>query len=179
LARSGAKVIVVEPDPVALALVRDHGSEHGLTIETHDRDLAELAFVRAGTVDVALAVQSLVRVADPSRVFRQLHRVLRPDAALVASLPHPMRPVLGPPRHRYGQASPQRIVVASGRGDIVLQAHHHTTEALVAGLLRTNFALDALLEPVPDRPSAPDAYWDPACEGMPSALIVRARRLGR
>src|SRR4051812_18949550 len=46
-------------------------------VELHEGDLADLAFIRADTIDAALSLDSLRGVDDLDRVFRQVHRVLR------------------------------------------------------------------------------------------------------
>ena len=65
LATQGAKVIVVEPDPTSTELVRTRCAELNLQVELHQHDPAELAFVRAGTIDLVVSVLSLARVGRP------------------------------------------------------------------------------------------------------------------
>ena len=67
-----------------------------MRVETHHGPLAELAFVRADTIDAALSTYGLATVADLDRVFRQVHRVLRTDRPFVFSLPHPAFVMLDP-----------------------------------------------------------------------------------
>ena len=58
-------------------------------VELHHAPLAELAFIRADTIDAVLSVWGLAPVDDIDRVFRQVDRVLRPEHPLVLSMPHP------------------------------------------------------------------------------------------
>lgn len=182
LTAAGARVIAVEPSPVAADAARRYLAQRGLSVEVHERDLAELAFVRAETVDIMLSVFSLAGVADLTRVFRQVHRVLKSDAAIVVSLPHPMLSLVdaladpsGPPR-RYGEADPVRWQSSEVSG----VDHGHTIESLVTALGRTGFRVENLLEPLANLTptAASDAYWRPAMEKLPVALIVRARKQG-
>jgi SAM-dependent methyltransferase len=76
LARQGAKVITIDPSWGRLERVRDAAELAEVKVELHQGGPAEVAFVRAETIDAALAVYSLATVADLGRVFRQVHRVL-------------------------------------------------------------------------------------------------------
>ena len=82
--------------------------------------LAELAFVRADTIDAAVSTYGLATVDDPDRVFRQVHRVLRSDRPFVFSLPHPafvmLDPAGGEPRAAPRLVGHQPRHVVGGRG---------------------------------------------------------------
>lgn len=182
LATSGARVIAVEPSPAAADTARRLCAARRLNVEIHERDLAELAFVRAETVDLTLSVFALAGVADLARVFRQVHRVLRSEAPIVLSLPHPVLSLVAGstgelvPRRRYGENKPARWA----QGELSGVDHGHTVEAVVTALVRTGFLVDILLEPVADRTPAcmSGGYWRPLMEHLPTALIVRARKQG-
>ena len=88
----GARVIAVESSTARLTRARAAAELAEVHVEFHHSDLADLAFVRADSIDAALAVYSLSRVQDLGRVFRQLHRVLPPEAAA--------GPVAAPPVRR-------------------------------------------------------------------------------
>ena len=92
LASQGAHVIVVEASLDRLEATRSLAETAEVKLELHHGDLAELAFVRADTVDGALSVHELGRVEDLDRVLRQVNRVLRSGSAFVCSLPHPRPP---------------------------------------------------------------------------------------
>src|SRR5690242_19335393 len=53
LARRGAKVIAVDSDGTQLAFARQLADEHAVKLELHQADLADLAFVRSASVDLA------------------------------------------------------------------------------------------------------------------------------
>src|SRR5690606_17661932 len=149
-------------------------------VETHHGSLAELAFVRADTIDAAVSTYGLATVDDLDRVFRQVHRVLRSERPFVFSLPHPafvmLDPVGGEPvlRRSWWDTSPVPWSVAAGRAepDRVV-----TLNALFASLNRAGFGVDALLEPQPERATAGDS-WSDAMQWVPPTMIVRARKLG-
>src|SRR2546421_7751779 len=63
--------------------------EADVKVELHESDLADLAFVRADSIDLAFSSYAFDAVEDLNGVFRQVHRVLRQDAPLVFSVAHP------------------------------------------------------------------------------------------
>jgi SAM-dependent methyltransferase len=180
LARAGARVVAVDEHAANLGETRERAEREGVRVETHHGPLAELAFVRADTIDAAVSTYGLATVDDPDRVFRQVHRVLRSDRPFVFSLPHPafvmLDPAGGEPvlRRAWWDTSPVAWSVADERGepDRVL-----TLTGLFASLNRAGFAVDTLLEPAADRAEAGEA-WSEAMRWVPPTLIVRARKLG-
>lgn len=130
LAGDDAKVVALDPDLDRLDAARRKLEAADVRAELHHGDLADLAFVRADTIDAAVAVGSLGDVADLGRVFRQVHRVLRPQGPLVVSLPHP--------------------AAAIGDG---ASWFDRSIEEVFTALVRSSFTVDSLLEPLP-RPGA-------------------------
>jgi SAM-dependent methyltransferase len=177
LAGRGAKVICVDPSAERVADAREIAEAAGVKVEYHQADLADLAFIRADQIDLALAVYSLASVADLGRVFRQVDRVLRPEASLVLSLPHPFSIALAaesstPPRlaRRLFDDAPLTWDV-DGESGLV---HPHQIGEVVTTLWRSNFRVDTLLEPR----ATPHRHVAPAPEWVPTTLIVRARKQG-
>lgn len=127
LAEQDAKVVTVEPDSARVDAARALAASTEAKVELHNVDYADLAFVRADTIDAAVAVQSLATVDDLDRIFRQVHRVLRPQSALVLSLPHPA------------------ASLADGRSWF-----ERSLADVFTSLTRTSFGIDVLLEPVPE-----------------------------
>jgi SAM-dependent methyltransferase len=185
LAAGGARVIAVDPDEASVAATRARCAADGYSVDVRSAGLSELAFVRADTIDVALSVFALTEVADLARVFRQVHRVLRPDAPIVLSLPHPLLHVVsdGPDGPTvtggYGASTPTPWTWDGHRG----RDHHHTIEAVTMALVRAAFRPDALHELRPAaanraRPVGPDRWWQPGLAQLPAVLVVRARKVG-
>jgi SAM-dependent methyltransferase len=180
LARAGARVIAVDDQADNVSATREHAERSGVKIETHQGPLAELAFVRADTIDAAVSVYGLAPVDDLDRVFRQVHRVLRSDRAFVFSLPHPAFTLLDPTggepllRRSWWDTSPVAWSVGEGRAE---PDRAHTLGGLFTGLARANFRVDAIAEPEPDRAAAGEA-WSDAMRWVPPTLIVRARKVG-
>lgn len=179
MAKQGAKVISVDSSAEQIGHARRLGEREEVTLELHQGDLADLAFIRADTIDLAVSVYALGMVGDLDRVFRQVHRVLRPDAPFVISLAHPAWRASdsgGPPaiRRSYWDTTPIPWTDAGERG----ADHPVTVSTLFTSLQRANFQVDTLLEPEPPASGARSRWWQPAMAWLPATLIVRARKLG-
>lgn len=185
MAREGARVIAVDPSNARLTRARATAELAEVHLEFHHSDLADLAFVRADSIDSALAIYSLSGVGDLYRVFRQLHRVLKPEAPLVISLPHPLSlmvdwdPAEGPtPWLTRSAWSPDAVtwMVAGDEGT----AHIHQISAIFTALQRSNFRIDTLLEPEPlvptEESSSPHRIESDAW--VPPTVVFRARKHG-
>ena len=85
LAERGARVIATDNDPGQLFSARALAQRSSVTVEFHEAGPAELAFIRADQIDIAVSVWALSLVDDLDRVFRQVHRVLRPNAHLIVA----------------------------------------------------------------------------------------------
>jgi SAM-dependent methyltransferase len=181
LARRGARVTAVEPSTARLAQARAAADVAEVRVEFHHSDLADLAFVRADTVDLVLAVYSLAGVQDLGRVFRQVHRVLKPGSALLLSLPHPFATML---EDDPDQPSPYLTRTAWSASPLAWRAggdegvtYVHQIGDVFTTLTRSNFQVDVLLEP-PARPDASSIHSSSLSEWVPPTFVVRARKLG-
>jgi 2-polyprenyl-3-methyl-5-hydroxy-6-metoxy-1,4-benzoquinol methylase len=180
-ARQGARVIAVDPSSEQLDRARGAADAAEVKIELQQAQLAELAFVRADAIDVAFSAFALAEVADIDRVFRQVHRVLKPECPLVFSLPHPaftmFSPTAEPPltvHRRYHDPAP----VVWYRGDDEVVDHPRTVSSVFTSLTRANFRVDAILEPdVPDE-ALRSQHWADLMRVVPATIIYRARKLG-
>jgi SAM-dependent methyltransferase len=180
MAKQGARVIAVDDSEEQVAHARRLAEREETKVELRHGDLADLAFVRADTIDAALSVYTLTTIADLDRVFRQVHRVLRPEAPLVVSLPHPAYRIIdsygNPPslRRSYFDHAPIPWSVAGETGS----DHPLTIAELFTSLSRANFRVDTILEPEPTKGSPRGRHWTDAMRWVPSTLIVRARKQG-
>jgi SAM-dependent methyltransferase len=171
LARRGAHVISVDPSPARLDQVRAACEREEVRVELHHGDPAELAFLRADTVDLVVSVFALASVPDLDRVFRQAHRVLRPESHIVFSLPHPAFVLTE--GASYFERDPRRWEAAGSEGE----EQHRTVSEVVGGLTRANFRVDAFVEPAPTAGQR-SAFWVEAMQRAPATLFVRARKEG-
>jgi SAM-dependent methyltransferase len=179
LARRGAKVIALDESAEQLAAARDAADREGVRLELHQAPLAELAFVTADSVDAVHSAYALGVVEDVARVFRQVHRVLRPERPLVISHPHPAFALVDPgadePRiqRSWWDSSPVGWATAPDGSP----GRARTITELFTALTRANFRVDQLLEPKPDR-AASGEQWVDAMTLLPPTLIIRARKEG-
>ena len=158
LALRGARVIAIDENVTQLGAARLLASQHEVTIEFHQAKPAELAFLAADHVDLAIAITSLSFVEDLNRVFRQVHRVIGPGGYFVLSVPHPAALTADPD-------DADRTTTAWDHKGAIGDRWIHTAESIVTSLTRANFAVDQLLE------RRDDAL-------VPATLVVRARKLG-
>ena len=155
LAGQGAHVIAVADRTDSVERARQAIDRSEAKVELHHSDLADLAFIRADTVDAAYSIDSLRHVEDLDRVFRQVHRVLRNDAPLLVSFPHPTLDLIDT------SADPALLIRRSyfDRSD-----NRRTVADLFTSFGRAHFAVDTLLEP--------------ESGSMPRTLVLRGRKLG-
>lgn len=179
--RQGASAIGIDGSAEQLAFARALCEREEVRVELRQGDLADLAFLRPGSIDLVFSVYALLFVEDLNRVFRQVHRVLKPGAPLVFSLPHPAYFMIdedsgAPPRieRSYFDRSPERYDWCG----VDFTAYHHTFADLYMGLARSSYKVDLVLEPGPI-PGAPRSwFWRDAMEWVPKTLIIRARKEG-
>lgn len=177
LARSGARTMAADEDAEQIAQARSAIDTAGVRVELHHVSLAELAFLRADTIDAAISVYALTTVGDIGRVFRQVHRVLRPEHAFVIALPHPMFALINPDNpdgvvlehsafdeEPYGEGDPRAGTMARSMSSVFVELH------------RAGFRVDSVLEPKPSNDGT--SHWVPAMTQIPPTLIIRARKEG-
>ncbi len=179
LARGGARVIAVDHDADRVARARDLAARHDVRVEFHHADLAEIAFLRADTIDLVLSVHALAAVPDTERVFRQAHRVLRAECPLVLALPHPALNLVDPhgtdPRRiarSWFDTGPRRA------GSGAETTYPVTFSGLFGGLFRAGFRVETVAEPPPLEGGARSPWWSDVMRLVPATLIVRARKVG-
>lgn len=158
LARRGARVIATDNDGDQVTAARSLAADEDVTVEFHQAGPAELAFIRADQIDLAVSIWALSLVDDLDRVFRQVHRCVRAGGHMVVALPHPAALTADPD-------DPTSIVESWQSGAALGERYVHTVEAVVTAFTRSNFAVDTVLE-------RHDGGLAPA------TLIARARRLG-
>ena len=166
-AHQGAIVIALDATDAGLAHARERAEREEVKIEWRKGDLADLAFLRAESIDAAFSADAVAEVDDEARLFRQVQRVLKPNGAFVFSYEHPMAVCIGPSgavERSYFEAGPIDVerdgrsvrVYTRGIGDVFTE------------LGRAGFRVDTVLEPRPDTPGA----------RVPATIVWRARKEG-
>lgn len=168
-ARGGARVIAVDNSAERLDEARALAAEHEVKLELQHGDLADLARLRPESVDAAYSCYALQHIEDLGRLFRQVHRVLGPETPFVFSLPHPWASLIA-----SDEAGRQTLTgsyfdrtVTGGDG---AASYRHTIADVHNALTRSNFNVDALVEPRPAT-GGPGAV-------VPRSVIWRARKVG-
>jgi SAM-dependent methyltransferase len=175
LAQQGAVVIAVDSSSARLARARSRAEAAEVRVEFREGDLADLAFLRADSVDVVVSVLAIDTLDDSARAFRQVQRVLKPNAPFVFSQAHPFALCVDDGRIARSYLEPGPVPVT--RGDEELTAHPRTVSGVFTDLFRAGFRVDTLVEPKPGRAgSGPErAAGTPP---LPSIIVWRARKEG-
>lgn len=181
-AKQGAIAIGVDASAEQLAHARTLSIQEGVRVELRHGDLADLAFLRADTVDLVFSAYALGYVEDVGRVFRQVHRVLRVGAPLVFSLEHPASHMIDPAGGDALQVvrsyfDPSPVDWSTGDGT-ELTSYPHTIADLVMALIRASYRVDAVIEPSPTPLGPRSQHWHDSMHYVPRTLIIRARKEG-
>jgi SAM-dependent methyltransferase len=180
-ARQGAHAIALDASARQLERARRLAEIEEVRVEWHRSDLADLAFLRADSVDLAFSAHAIAEVEDLDRVFRQVHRVLVPGAAFVFSYEHPVALCTGRESAAEGtlplgllevrRSYFERAPLTVDREGEAITLYPRTIGDVFAAAGRAGFRIDVLLEPAPLRSSDPG----PA---IPTSIIWRARKSG-
>lgn len=179
MARQGAKVIGVDESADQITAARAACEREEVRVELHQGPLADLAFLRADTIDACVSVFGLAPVEDIDRVFRQVDRVLKPECHFVLSLPHPAWALVDPddPERRVRRSYWEPAPIAASGPDQPADVPR-TIGGLVQSLTRANFRVDNVLEPQPADGGPRSPGWSETMRFLPATLILRARKQG-
>ena len=161
LATAGARALAVDPSADRIALLRRQAETAEVTVQCHQSELSDLGFVTSASIDLVVASHTLSDVDDLARLLRQIHRVLKPDAAFVMAGPHPVAAMLG--GQPGGSAGSRQVEHPYGSGPT------RSISDVFMALQRTNFRIDVMHELMPLTNRGAIA---------PLVLVIRARKLG-
>ena len=159
--QEGATVIGVDASADRIADARAAADAAEVRLELRAGDLADLAFLRADSIDAVVSMHTLAEVDDIARVFRQVERVLKPGAAFVFSYEHPIGLWTGPDGTLAHSPFDRGPIAVDGRTVFV-----RTTSEVFTELHRAGLRADTLLEP------RQSATW------VPQSVIWRVRAEG-
>lgn len=181
VARQGAHAIAIDASATRLAEGRKLAEAEEVRIEWHRGDLADLAFLRADSIDLAVSFHALGEVDDLDRVLRQVHRVVRPGGAFVVSYEHPLALCTarddGPQgslplgRREVRRSYFDRAPAVVERDGEKVSLYPRTIAEVFMAAGRAGFRIDVIAEPEALRSADPG----PA---VPSSVIWRARKEG-
>lgn len=178
MAKQGATAIGIDISQEQLAFARRLIEDEEVRVELRHGDLAELAFQRADTVDLVFSAMALQYVPDLNRVFRQVHRVMRPGATFVFAIPHPSSAMieqgemslanqqlsLEPDPITVKRSYFERSPIEAQAGEAAFVEYPRTVSDIYMGLSRSGYRVDTMLEP------------EIGSSLVPQVLIVRARK---
>jgi ubiquinone/menaquinone biosynthesis C-methylase UbiE len=181
LSRQGAHVIALDRSLAQLTRARKLAATTDVRVEWHECDASDLAFLRADSIDLVLAAGVLGEVEDLDRLFRQVHRVLRPGSTFVFSYDHPMALAVGREvdapgtlplgalevRRSYFDMTPVEINYDAER----IEVWPRTIADVFASAHRAGYRVELLLEPEPIGATG-------AGPDIPSVIVWRARKEG-
>ena len=166
LAHQGAIVIALDASKAQLARARERADSEETKVELRQGDAADLAFLRAESMDLAFSAFMLPEVDDLARLFRQVQRVLRPNAPFVFSYEHPIALTLGAGGIDHSYFDPGPIAVRRDGEEILL--YTRDIGEVFTELGRAGFRVDTIAEPHPAQPGAK----------VPSTIVWRSRKEG-
>ncbi|HVL49032.1 MAG TPA: class I SAM-dependent methyltransferase [Candidatus Thermoplasmatota archaeon] len=180
-ARAGARRVVgVDLSPAQLAHAREHAASRGVAVEWREGTLEDLAFAPDASFDVVFSAFAMGFVPDAAKAFREAHRVLRPGGVFAFSWSSPAFErttltadgMLIVTRSWFDRAP---FTEADDAGRTV--EYPRTHGEWLALLVDAGFAVEALLEPAPEKESTWRASHPLAKTSMvPAASIWRARK---
>jgi SAM-dependent methyltransferase len=184
LAERGATVTGIDVSPAELEHARELAEDHDVSnaIEWIEGDVRDLSMLEDDSFDVACNAWVFQWVDDLDACFEEAHRVLRPDARFVFSMPHPTYDLVDPETHEVVESyfdDPRQVYEFEGM-DVDQVIYRHRIGDVYADLRAAGFDVEQLLEPgSPD----PDDYvggpWDKynpeLMAKVPTTLIVDAR----
>jgi SAM-dependent methyltransferase len=178
MAKSGATCIGVDFSAGQLANARKLAEREEVRLELRESDVADLVFLGAESVDLVVAANTFAYVADVGRALRQVHRVLKPRAAFVLTVPHPFTYAVS---EEHGRVEVTKRLwdsdgVELSVGGERLTRYPHSISGLIVQLQRANFGVDQVLEVPALQDSRRSAWWNPVWDKVPALLAIRSRK---
>lgn len=183
LSHAGAHVIVVDPSTERMSMTQALTTEHEARVEFHQGDFADLAFLRADSIDVVFSPLVLDEEDDLDRVIRQSQRVLRTGGSMIASFEHPLARMverddyptmpgvlpLGTPRitRSFFDDSDYETLRNGQRVVVYPRSIAHIHELF----MRHGFKIDSICEPTPE-------MHHETVVMVPPVVVFRARKEG-
>ena len=183
LAQSGAHVICVDPSAERIAMTTKKGSDLTIRVECHQGAFADLAFLRADSIDLVFSATVLDEVKDLDRVIRQCQRVLRKSSPMIMSLEHPLARMVEQEEYAstpgvlpLGTPRITRSFFDDGEFETMRQGQRvnvypRTISHIHELFMRHGFKVDSICEP------APEFHHEPVVM-VPPVVIFRARKEG-
>jgi len=181
-AAAGAIVTVVDFSERQLDHDRREASARNLNLKTLCASIDDLQAIEPSTFDLAVQPVSACYVPDVERVYREVARVIRPGGLYLVQHKQPagLQAAEDEPRiaHPYVEGAPLPASSADHREPGTTE-YLHTLDALLGGLCRAGFVIEAVAEPPRADALAPKGTPGHRAWFLPPYLKVKARRLGK
>lgn len=166
-AELGAQVVGLDLSPAMIALAKDKARQRGVQPDFRVADIREALPVEAAEFDLVFTGTAMHYIESLEAVMREVARVMKPEARLVASVLHPMSTALFPsseagdvegpdPWEGWYFGSPIRSIetpwLAFGevsREGRRIFCHHHTVSDYFNAVSSAGLAITEMLEPAP------------------------------
>lgn len=192
----GARVTVADLSAAQLARDRAAAAHYGLDIALVEADMRDLSPFAAASFDIVHHPYALTFVPDPTPVFREVARVLRPGGGYYLQCANPFSLGLGTRdwtgagytlRQPYLPGAPisyadERWVSPNAAADAATipppREYRHTLSTVVNGLIAAGFALYHLSDTkdIDPDPNAEPGTWQHLTTVAPPWLAFWARR---
>jgi SAM-dependent methyltransferase len=169
-AKQGGLVSAVDITAAQLEFAQALAQAHGVSITFHQRDMADLSPIPAGSQDVVFSAYAIGYVADLRGCFREVHRVLRSDGVFVWSQGHPCYLLDGAtlrPTRSYFETG--MCLYGEGEAEIPFAVNHQTIGNYVNLLAEAGFYVERLIEP-DSRTRYPSDPWYGMWEYVPELM---------
>lgn len=183
-ARQGAHVIGVDISEAQIRHARRLAEREEVKVEFKVGDLANLAFVQAGSIDLVFSAFALQYVERFDRLCRSVERVLAHHGLFVFSQDHPFWDCVdrgsGALTRSYFDGSPMDWRWNGDASMPIMRTYHRTITEIVTSLCRAGLEIETLLEPEPLNDPASSwtrSYPLELMRLLPATLIVRARKV--
>jgi SAM-dependent methyltransferase len=196
LAGHGAQVVGLDLSQTMISLAQERARERGVQADFRVADIRDPLPFNAAEFDLVFSATALHYVEDLGPAMREVARVMKPEARLVASVLHPMstarfplagsEDVEGPdPWEGWYFGSPIRCIETPwlAFGDVSKEGrhifcHHHTISDYFGAVSSAGLNITDMLEPSPPPEFAAKnaARYDEAMR-VPCFLIFKAERI--
>jgi ubiquinone/menaquinone biosynthesis C-methylase UbiE len=184
-AKAGAHVTVVDISGEMLALDRAVAAERKLDIRIIQSSMDDLSMFAAREFDVVIQPVSTCYVADVSRTFAEVARVMRPDGLYISQhkAPTSLQAEIAPtgdgyrliePYYRSGPlpATERSRIREAGTLEFL-----HRWEQLVGGMCRAGFVIEDLVEPMHADEKADVGSFGHRAQYVAPYVRIKARRV--
>ena len=185
-AKQGATVAAVDVAAAVIEYAKELAAEHHVSIEFHQRDMADLSPVASRSQDVVFSAYAFNYVDDLLSCFKEVWRVLKHDGLFVWSGAHPFGHSIDAEtlrlQHSYFETG--KTVEGEETGCAFAKVHRTVSDYFNL-LVEAGFVVERIVEP-DSRERYPDDPWyglwgntPERLRLLPATIIFKSRKEGR